>query len=206
MRDIQCGKLVPADIDARAREVLKLVKYAKQSGIPFDSVESTIDTPQSRAFLRQAASNAVVLLKNDKHILPIKSAKRIAVIGPNARVAVASGGGSAQMTTTFTTTPLAAITEAAKEIGAQVEYSIGALSFLFLPPATPYLSLPGSPSLEGIALMEFWTSEPSDDFKAGGIQLPEPEFTKKVVTANAFMTDSLPKEILEGFPYFKVSF
>ena len=79
-RDVFSGKLQEHHIDDRARQVLKLVKRAMDSGIPFGAQESLIDNDQTRALLRKAAANAVVLLKNDKQVLPIKQAQKIAVI------------------------------------------------------------------------------------------------------------------------------
>jgi len=51
--------------------------------------------PEHRSFLRKAASEGIVLLKNEKELLPLKleKAKQVAFIGPNARESVAAGGG-----------------------------------------------------------------------------------------------------------------
>lgn len=70
-------------------QVLKLINLAIKSGIPFDAKEEMIDTPELRALLREAASKATILLKNDAGLLPLKpeAAKSIAVIGPNAKSA-----------------------------------------------------------------------------------------------------------------------
>ena len=67
-------------------QVLETVNRAIESGIPFNAPEGTLDTPDTRAFLRKAAANAVVLLKNEGDLLPIRSDVRsIAVIGAMAR-------------------------------------------------------------------------------------------------------------------------
>jgi len=51
--------------------------------------------PEHQVFLRKAASEGIVLLKNEKELLPLKleKAKQVAFIGPNARESVAAGGG-----------------------------------------------------------------------------------------------------------------
>ncbi|KAJ9113731.1 hypothetical protein QFC20_001756 [Naganishia adeliensis] len=175
LRQLQAGKLFMWEIDERVRKVLEIVKYAKQSGIPFGIEEKMIDTDETRALLRKAAANAIVLLKNEKNILPIKEAKKIAVIGSNARVAVPSGGGSASMLTAYTVTPLEGITAAAKEIGAEVEYSTGSASYLYMPSIAKMLSHPSGKSDTGIAQVDFWKSEPAKDFtrKDAGVKISQ---------------------------------
>lgn len=189
--------------------MLKLVAFAQQSGIPFGAEEGSIDTAESRRLLRRAAAEAVVLLKNENHILPLQQPKKIAVIGHNARVAVVSGGGSAQLSPTFTTTPLAAITKAAESAGAEVEFAIGCLSYHYLPVATPLLSYPHDGSRpDVVASIAFWLSEPHPGFKSPketGLNLTdEPDHTVLCNTAFAFITDGVPKPIVEGFPYMVV--
>jgi beta-glucosidase len=51
------------------------------SGIPY----SEVDSPAHRAIALEAARKSIVLLKNAKHVLPLRnSIKRIAVVGPSA--------------------------------------------------------------------------------------------------------------------------
>src|SRR5690606_10621379 len=48
-------------------------------------VAQKVATPEHTAMARQVAREAIVLLKNETHLLPLsKSLKRVAVIGPNA--------------------------------------------------------------------------------------------------------------------------
>ena len=57
-----------------------------------------IDFEAHAKVAQEAAESGIVLLKNENDILPIAaSAKRIAVIGPNADAGVMSGGGSSQV-------------------------------------------------------------------------------------------------------------
>ncbi|KDQ29545.1 glycoside hydrolase family 3 protein [Pleurotus ostreatus PC15] len=155
-------KLFTSDIDERVRKILVLYKHALDSGVPFDAPEGSIDTPELRQLLRTAAADATVLLKNDKQILPLKTGiKKIAVIGPNAKRAMTSGGGSAQLRSTYAVTPFEGITAAANEIGAEVTYHIGTPSHNTLP------LLDGSirqGNGEPGAYMQFWNESPSEDF------------------------------------------
>jgi beta-glucosidase len=122
-----------------------------------------VDTPEIRQLLRTAAADAIVLLKNDADLLPLPSCglKRIAVIGPNAKQAMTSGGGSARLLSTYTVSPLEGITSVAKEIGAEVVYGVGVSSHKYLPLLVPYITRAnGEPG----ALLEFWNELPSSTF------------------------------------------
>lgn len=110
-------KIKATTIDERVSSILNLVKRCRSSGIPERGPEVCLDTPQDRSLLRQLATNSVVLLKNDKQLLPLKASKKVlerhllhrvtladahglpktAVIGPNAKKAFFCGGGSASL-------------------------------------------------------------------------------------------------------------
>ena len=59
--------------------------------------EQAIDRPEHRTFLRRAAGDGIVLLKNEKNLLPLgpklAKTKTVAFIGPNSNESVAAGGG-----------------------------------------------------------------------------------------------------------------
>lgn len=143
-------------------QILELLKRAHASGIPFNGPEESLDTPEMRKTLRTAAADAIVLLKNDKKLLPISGKpKNIAVIGPNAKYAMTSGGGSARLLSTYTVSPLEGIVSAAKELGASVAYTVGATSHKYLPLLDPYIYQSGG---QAGALVEFWNEPPSGDY------------------------------------------
>jgi beta-glucosidase len=126
----------------------------------------SVDTPELRALLREAAANGVVLLKNDSKILPLNASsvkgKKIAVIGSNAKVAFPSGGGSASLATTYTVSPLEGITEAATELGATVDFHIGTAAFRYVPLLDPYITNPRTG--EQGALVEFFNGAPGENW------------------------------------------
>lgn len=138
--------------------MLYYVKQAQLSGIPFEAVEQSINTPAVRALLREAASSGVVLLKNSDNVLPValKPGMKIAVIGPNAKIAAYSGGGSASLLPTYKITPLEAMTKEAESIGATVSYTIGADGSRFSPLLTDFLSLPAGVADQGIVCADFY--------------------------------------------------
>jgi beta-glucosidase len=57
-----------------------------------------IDYPAHATISQQAAENSLVLLKNDRGLLPLKGVTSIAVIGGNADKGVMAGGGSSDVT------------------------------------------------------------------------------------------------------------
>lgn len=83
------------------------------------------------------------------------------MIGPNAKQAYTSGGGSARLLSTYTVSPLEGITAAAKEFGAEITYGIGATSHKYLPLLDGFMQLEDGKSG---ALVEFWNENPSGDF------------------------------------------
>ncbi|KAG7840201.1 hypothetical protein KL942_003000 [Ogataea angusta] len=110
-------------IDDRVRNILKLVQHALKSGIPPNAPEdSANNTPKTSALLRKAASEAIVLLKNENSILPLKRSDRIAVIGPNGRVPRIYGGGSASVNSYYGVSVYDGISN---KIGSQPPYSMG---------------------------------------------------------------------------------
>lgn len=204
-------KLFESDIDARVRKVsppqsthynflrkyvlqiLELLKRAYASGIPFDGPEEGVDTPELRALLRTAAADATVLLKNSKSVLPLQTSglKKIAVIGPNAKIAMTSGGGSARLLSSWTVSPLEGITAAAKEIGAEVSYTIGATSHRYLPLLDPLINTAsGDPG----AIIEFWNEEPTKSFldtKFDTSKIPQSDWSTPTLGSNCFLMDGI---------------
>ncbi|MHB8283918.1 MAG: glycoside hydrolase family 3 N-terminal domain-containing protein [Caulobacteraceae bacterium] len=86
---VRQGRVTTAQIDAAVRHILTL---KVQSGVfehPYadaDAAEGQTDLAASQALARQAAREAMVLLKNDKGVLPLDAGRirHMVVIGPNA--------------------------------------------------------------------------------------------------------------------------
>ncbi|KAJ6093067.1 Beta-glucosidase [Penicillium sp. IBT 16267x] len=127
---ITANKVPLASLNARVRAVLKLVQKASKSGIPEKAPELQLNRVEDRALLRKIASEAIVLLKNEINILPLNKDKRIAVIGPNAKIAAYCGGGSAALNPYYTVTPLDGISNLAT---ADVDFSQGVYAHQMLP-------------------------------------------------------------------------
>lgn len=91
-------------IDENARRVLQFVNDCSEAGVDPDKDEEYNNLPEARQFMRTSAAQAVVLLQNDG-ILPLSPGERVAVIGPNAKVAIDTGGGLALLQTGYKVTP-----------------------------------------------------------------------------------------------------
>ena len=74
---LACRKLVDKDLDDCVREVLKLVKRVELLGIPENAPETTVNSKETSQALRTVAANSIVLMKNEKNILPLKKDKTV---------------------------------------------------------------------------------------------------------------------------------
>jgi beta-glucosidase len=87
------------------------------------------DTPAHRTLTREAARDSIVLLKNERNVLPLDGnrLRSIAVIGPNAAVARLGGGGSARVVPPYSVSPLEGIK---KRVGdhVRVEHAPGVVA------------------------------------------------------------------------------
>jgi beta-glucosidase len=99
------GKLTEAALDDKVRRLLCTLEKAGLFENPELQPERAENKPQHRRIIREAAREAIVLLKNNG-TLPLKKAVRsIAVIGPYARTAQILGGGSSNVTPHYAVSP-----------------------------------------------------------------------------------------------------
>jgi len=132
---VQSGQVPMAELDDHARRVLRSEFL---SGIvDFPVKRSVVDVEAGFETSRRLAEQSIVLLKNNKGVLPLDSGKvhSIAVIGFNGDTGMISGGGSAQVDPVgrsapkwlehvwFPTSPLKAIQ--AKAPSANVKFNSG---------------------------------------------------------------------------------
>lgn len=128
---LSAGKLSIPTVTERAETILRFVqKLAKRNPdvVYGDGEERTRDSPEIRNFCRKLAAEGMVLLKNQHDVLPLKPNKdgslKIAVIGPNAKGYVISGGGSAALKASYVATPYNGIDEA-RPNGVELSYHVG---------------------------------------------------------------------------------
>ncbi|KAF8061039.1 glycoside hydrolase family 3 protein [Lyophyllum atratum] len=130
-------KLRLRNIDERVTNLLTFVqKQARRNPeiVYGDGVERTRDTPEGRQFSRKLAADGIVILKNKDNLLPfsVSKVKRLAVIGPNAKERIISGGGSAALKPIYVVTPFEGVLGGAPE-GMSVEYEVGCYAHKYLP-------------------------------------------------------------------------
>jgi beta-glucosidase len=118
---VASGQVKKGAVDDSVRRILRVMFTAGLFDRPH-AAGGEVDTPEQRAAARRAATESVVLLKNEGGLLPLDPARMhsVAVIGPCAAVARTGGGGSSLVRPKYAVTPLQGIQEAA---GAQVKVS-----------------------------------------------------------------------------------
>ncbi|MGB8733051.1 MAG: glycoside hydrolase family 3 C-terminal domain-containing protein, partial [Candidatus Sulfotelmatobacter sp.] len=123
--EISAGKISAATIDDNVGRMLRVMFISGQFDKPHTAT-GEIDTPGQRAVARKAATESIVLLKNDGDLLPINPSKihSLVVIGPNAAVARTGGGGSSLVTPKYSISPLKGIQDREGK-NLQVSYALG---------------------------------------------------------------------------------
>ncbi|HUL76783.1 MAG TPA: glycoside hydrolase family 3 C-terminal domain-containing protein [Vicinamibacteria bacterium] len=123
---VAAGEVKQSAVDESVRRILRVMFKAGLFDHPHARGE-VVETAEHRAIARRAATESMVLLKNEGRLLPFDPAKTrsVAVIGPAAAVARTGGGGSSLVRPRDAVTPFAGIKEAG---GARVEvsYALGA--------------------------------------------------------------------------------
>lgn len=103
---VDSGLIPRALLDDKARRILRL--YIRSGVLDPDSrPQGELDSPRHRATARALAALSMVLLKNDRGLLPLdtKKIRKLLVTGPAANV-VLQGGGSGSVPAAASITPL----------------------------------------------------------------------------------------------------
>jgi len=124
LRAVQEGSLPSDCLDEKVIHVLSL--YTQIGIFDSDRPLGEINTPLHREVARQIAREAIVLLKNERGVLPLAKdrVRRVLVIGNNAIRTHAYGGGSSRLKTPYEVTPLEGIRELMRG-AAEVEWIAG---------------------------------------------------------------------------------
>jgi beta-glucosidase len=115
IKAVKEGKLKESLVDEKVANILRVMFKTKM----FDAKNRTVgsfNTKEHQQAAYRSAVEAIVLLKNEKDLLPLNTSelKSIAIIGDNATRKHCSGGLSSEIKTLYEITPLQAIT---KKIG-----------------------------------------------------------------------------------------
>ena len=109
---VQDGKISEELIDKKVKNILRLMYRLKMLPDTGKRRKGCYHSLEHIKAAKKAAQESVVLLKNDKDLLPLKLSKRIAVIGQNAVAIHSNGGGSAEIKALYEVTPLRALMNA----------------------------------------------------------------------------------------------
>ncbi|KAF1989575.1 glycoside hydrolase family 3 protein [Aulographum hederae CBS 113979] len=180
------GKLSREAVEKAAANVLFLVDRTRGLHGGPEPTEKALDTPQTRQLIRQAGTEGIVLLKNEQSLLPIRGARKIALIGPNANRAIVGGGGSASLNPYYTTTPFEAISA---KSDATVCFAPGCDTSKWLPLASEVCKT--AEGQRGVVL-EYYKG---DKLEGSPIEVQHKEKT------DLFLWDSAPKSVLPEYSF-----
>jgi beta-glucosidase len=186
LKAIEDGELSVKDVERAAGNVLYLVDRTKGLNGPLEPAERSNNNPETSQLIRQAGIEGLTLLKNDNNTLPIADVHKIAIIGPNAKRAIAGGGGSASLNPYYTTTPFDGIRS---RTGAELLFSQGCDTSKRLPLASPYCKTPSGD--QGV-ILEYYKG---DRFKG------DPVYVQHKQATDLYLWDSAPMELLPDFSF-----
>ncbi|MDD4968223.1 MAG: glycoside hydrolase family 3 C-terminal domain-containing protein [Paludibacter sp.] len=109
LKGLKTGKYSEQVLNDKVRRILKLIfRTTMSADRPFGKFVS----PEHSDAARQIAEQGIVLLKNNKQLLPVQAGKykKIAVIGENATRSLTIGGGSSSLKVAYEVSPLQAFT------------------------------------------------------------------------------------------------
>jgi len=114
---LRSGEVKEEEVDKKVRNILRMIfRTTMNRNRPFGS----FGTEEHALAGRKIAQEGIVLLQNNKNVLPVDLAKvkRIAVIGENAVKRMTIGGGSSSLKAKYEQSPLAGLKQ---RIGSQAE-------------------------------------------------------------------------------------
>lgn len=112
------GKVTEEVVNEKIRRILRMMY--KINAFSDDRKRGIYNSPKHREKTLDIARESIVLLKNEKNVLPLKDnkIKTLAVIGENANIIHSNGGGSAEIKALYEVTPLLGIKS---RLGGQTE-------------------------------------------------------------------------------------
>ena len=104
---VRSGTVDESVLDAQVARLLRVFDRVGALDDPVDWTSTSVDRPEHRALAREAATSAMVLLRNDD-VLPFDAStiRSLAVLGPNAERPQMMGGGSAKLQAHYRISPL----------------------------------------------------------------------------------------------------
>jgi beta-glucosidase len=121
LKQLQSGELPLSTLDDKCRRILRLIYRTEMDRTaPYGSLAS----PEHATTCRAIGTAGIVLLRNEKNLLPIRAEQRlrILVVGDNATRSLTQGGGSSELKVKHEVSPLEALLE---RYGDQITYTQG---------------------------------------------------------------------------------
>ena len=116
---IKEGKLTTKELDEKVRRVLRLMMRTNMNrNRPYGAMCSEAHYDVAR----KVGQEGIVLLKNDRGVLPLRNGARVLVVGENAVKMMTVGGGSSSLKAQHEISPLQGLQEC---LGERVEYVRG---------------------------------------------------------------------------------
>lgn len=112
LEKIKAGELSEELVDEKVRNILRLMLRLKMIGAQKgERKRGSYNTREHQQAVLDVARESVILLKNEKQILPLNAdkVKKVAVIGGNAAAIHSNGGGSAEIKALYEISPLMGI-------------------------------------------------------------------------------------------------
>ncbi|KAJ6153840.1 hypothetical protein N7485_012209 [Penicillium canescens] len=137
-------KVKEATLDVAVKNLLNLTNKVRPSLEPVLSLTAG-NSPKKGELCRKVAAESIVLLKNEKGILPLDTklgGKTYALIGLGALYPAVSGGGSADLIPYYVSKPLDALKELVR--AENVTATIGCYGHLFTPLLSSSVTVPGT--------------------------------------------------------------
>jgi beta-glucosidase len=188
---VAAGEVKQAAVDESVGRLLRVLFTAGLFDAPHVG-GGEVDTPEQRAVARAAATESMVLLRNEGDLLPFDPSKvhSVAVIGPSAAVPRTGGGGSSLVRPKYAITPLEGIKEAAGPKVA-VGYALGVAMEGEEAPADPKAALDEAVALAGrsdaaVVVVGYSYKLESEGFDRKSMDLPagQDDLIRAVAAAN----------------------
>ena len=124
---VEQGVVYESTIDDKVRRILRAM-FSMDFFDQSESDSATFNAPEHHNLALESAKAGIVLLKNEKNLLPLNKdkIKSIAVIGPNAAIARVGGGGSCLVNPPYSVSPLEGLKKKAGD-SIQINYAKGSL-------------------------------------------------------------------------------
>ncbi|MEO6014985.1 MAG: glycoside hydrolase family 3 C-terminal domain-containing protein [Devosia sp.] len=189
---VKAGEVTADAIRERVTNIVRLM--VRTGAIDDDRAYEEIadDRPAHRALIRRAGAEGTVLLRNQGNVLPLDpgSLKKIAVIGPNAKVVQIMGGGSAQLNPHYAISPWQGLAAVFGE--SRMVHAVGASNNRFEPMLNARFDVEWFDSLDlSGEIIDRTTHQGGEVFL---FELPTGKFTRPDVWSARYSTLYTPNE------------